>query len=266
MNKIVIRELLFWEVDILNFVVIKLRHLLIALAIIAAVPLAWFSGTKAVTVFEVNGREVPIYSVERDDNKIALTFDCAWNDEDIDSILDTLDKYDCKATFFVVGDWVEKYPDALRKISERGHEIGNHSYNHADYTKLSAPQITADLDKCDALIEQVTGNKPYLMRAPSGGYNDTVIKAADNSKRTYIQWSVDGIDYGDADAQSIYDRSVKKTQAGDIILLHNGTKSTANVLPKILEALECKFEFATISELIHHDNYIIDNNGRQFAK
>ena len=250
----------------MNFFVVKLKHIIIAALILIAIPVICLSATRAVTVFQVNGREVPIYSVERSDNKIAVTFDCAWNDEDIDSILDTLDKYDCKATFFVVGDWVEKYPDALRKISERGHEIGNHSYNHVDYTKMSAEAITADLDKCDAVIEQVTGNKPYLMRAPSGGYNDTVIKAVDKSGRTYIQWSVDGIDYGDAIPQDIYDRSVKKTEAGDIILLHNGTKSTANVLPKILEALECKFEFATVSELIYADNYIIDNTGRQFQK
>lgn len=250
----------------MNFFVIKLKHIIIAALILVAIPVIWFSTSKAVTVFMVNGREVPIYSVERDDNKIAITFDCAWNDEDIDSILDTLDKYNCKATFFVVGDWVEKYPDALKKISERGHEIGNHSYNHADYTKMSAEAIIADLDKCDAAIEQVTGKKPHLMRAPSGGYNDTVIKAVDKTGRTYIQWSVDGIDYGDALPQDIYDRSVKKTEAGDIILLHNGTKSTANVLPKILEALECKFEFATISELIYADNYIIDNTGRQFQK
>lgn len=250
----------------MKFMVVKLRHIIIALLFMAAIPLAWLSGTRAVSVFFVNGREVPIYSVEREDNRIAVTFDCAWNDEDIDTILDTLDKYKCPATFFVVGDWVEKYPESLKKIKERGHEIGNHSYNHADYTKLTAEQITADLDKCDSLISDITGEKPYLMRAPSGGYNDTVIKAVNNSGREYIQWSVDGIDYGDASAQDIYDRSVKNTKAGDIILLHNGTKNTAKVLPKILEALECKFDFTTISGLIYRDGYRIDNNGRQFQK
>lgn len=250
----------------MSFVVIKLRNIIIALLVLIAIPVIWFSTSRAVSVFLVNGREVPIYSVERDDNKIAVTFDCAWNDDDIDSILNTLDKYNCKATFFVVGDWAEKYADSLKKISDRGHEIGNHSYNHADYTKMSAEQITADLDKCDAVIEQITGKRPYLMRAPSGGYNDTVIKAVDKSGRTYIQWSVDGIDYGDAEAEDIYSRSVKNTAAGDIILLHNGTKNTASILPKILEALECKFEFATVSELIYTDNYIIDNTGRQFQK
>lgn len=245
---------------------IKLKSIIILVIAVLAIPILYFSTRETVSVFLVNGREIPIYSVERDDNKIAVTFDCAWSDEDIPKILDTLDTYNCKATFFVVGDWVEKYPDSLKMISDRGHEIGNHSYNHADYTKLGADEIISDLDKCDNIIENITGVKPTLMRAPSGGYNNTVVKAAENSGRFYIQWSVDGIDYGDAAADEIYDRSVKNTKAGDIILLHNGTKHTAEVLPKILEALECKYEFATVSDLIYKEDYIIDNAGRQFLK
>ena len=131
---------------------------------------------------------------------------------------------------------------------------------------MSAEAITADLDKCDGIVESITGERPYLMRAPSGGYNNTVVKAAEDSGRMYIQWSVDGIDYGDAEVQDIYERSVRRTQNGDIILLHNGTKNTAAILPKILEALECKYEFVTVSELIYKDNYVIDNTGRQFQK
>lgn len=250
----------------MSFFVVKLRHIVIALLIAVLVPAVWFSVSRTASVFLVNGREIPIYSVERNDNKIALTFDCAWGDEDMDAILDTLDKYEAKATFFVLGTWAEKYPDAVRKIKEHGHELGNHSYNHADYTKLSADKILSDLDKCDSAIEAVTGEKPYLMRAPSGGYNDTVVRTAEGSGRLYIQWSVDGIDYGDAEPQAIYDRSVSHTEAGDIILLHTGTQSTANVLPKILEALECKYEFSTVSELIYRENYKIDNTGRQFQK
>ena len=250
----------------MNFYVLKIRHIIIAACALVAAFILALTVPRAVSVFNVNGREIPIYSVERDDNKISVTFDCAWNDEDIDAILKTLADYNCRATFFVVGTWAEKYPDAVRKIRDAGHEIGNHSYNHADYTKLSKKDIQADLDKCDAAVEGIIGEKPRLMRAPSGGYNDTVVKAAEESGRTYIQWSVDGIDYGDSEAAAIYERCVKRTKAGDIILLHNGTKNTANVLPKILEALECKFEFSTVSELIYADNYVIDNTGRQFPE
>lgn len=248
----------------MKLVVIKLKYIVWALVALCVVITMYFSTYKVASVFNVNGREIPIYSVERDDNKIALTFDCAWNDNDIASILDTLDKYNCKATFFVVGDWAEKYSDSLKLIYDRGHEIGNHSYNHSDYTKLSAEGILNDLEKCDNIIEGITGEKPYLMRAPSGRYNNTVVKTVEDSGRMYIQWSVDGIDYGDADADDIYTRTVKKTEKGDIILLHNGTENTAAILPKIIEALECKYEFVTVSELIYGDNYIIDNTGRQF--
>ena len=250
----------------MTFMVIRLRHLVIALAAVIAIPALFFAANKTMSVFNVNGREIPIYCVERGDNKIALTFDCAWNDDDVDEILDTLDEYGCKATFFVTGDWAEKYGESLKKIYKRGHEIGNHSYNHADYTKLSKEEMLADMEKCDSIIESVTGERPYLFRAPSGGYGNDVITACEESGRTYIQWSVDGIDYGDADAGSIYERSVKKTAAGDIILLHNGTEHTAEVLPQILKTLGERYEFATVSELIYRDNFIIDHTGRQIQK
>lgn len=250
----------------MRFVVIKAKYIVIVLIAALLIPILYVSINKSAAVFNVNGREIPIYCVERDDNKIALTFDCAWNDDDIDDILDTLDEYDCKATFFVLGSWAEKYSGSLEKIKERGHEIGNHSYNHADYTKLSAEEICSDLQKADKIIADIAGEAPNLMRAPSGGYNNTVITAAESIGKTYIQWSVDGIDYGDADAQSILQRSTQKTKAGDIILLHNGTANTAAVLPDILEILSENYEFATVSELIYSDNFVIDNNGCQKRK
>lgn len=250
----------------MKFYVFRLKHIIFAVLLVTLATVVFALSMPAITVFNVNGREIPIYSVERDDNKIALTFDCAWNDDDIDLILDTLDVYNCKATFFVVGDWAEKYSQSLVKIHDRGHEIGNHSYSHADYTKMTSAQIVSDLDKCDDAIEQIIGERPYLMRAPSGGYNNTVVKSVEDSGRIYIQWSVDGIDYGDAKSEDIYSRTVKNTKNGDIILLHNGTKNTANILPKIIEALECKFEFVTVSQLLHSGEYIVDHTGRQFAK
>lgn len=250
----------------MKFYVVRLKYVIYSVLFAFIVFAVTVLSAKTVSVFNVNGREIPIYSVERSDNKIALTFDCAWNDDDIDDILNTLDKYGCKATFFVVGEWAEKYPESLKKIHDRGHEIGNHSYNHCDYTKMSSQEIIDDLNKCDALIELITGKKPYLMRSPSGAYNDNVIRTVGDSGRVYIQWSVDGIDYGDATAEDIYSRSVKNTKSGDIILLHNGTENTSGILPKIIEALECKYEFVAVSELIYSDEYIIDHTGRQFAK
>ena len=150
------------------------------------------------SVFKVGNKEVPIYCVEREDNKIALTFNCAWGDDDIDNILKTLDAYGAKCTFFIVGEWAEKYPESVKRICEKGHEIANHSYAHDHYSKWSKDKILEDIEKCDNLLEEITGTRPVLFRAAYGEYNDNVVLSCEESGRYYIQWSVDSIDYGDA--------------------------------------------------------------------
>ncbi len=247
----------------MHFYVIRLRWIIAMCAVIVCIIIGVCADIAAPAFF-VSGREIPIYSVERDDGKIALTFDCAWNDEDIDEILDTLDEYDAKATFFITGAWAEKYPRAVLEIHKRGHEIGTHSMSHADYTTLSAREILEDMYKCEDIIFNITTNRPRLIRAPSGAYNDTVIRTCEKNGRIYVQWSVDGIDYKDsATEESIYERVIGKTGAGDIILLHNGTEHTAAVLPRILEKLTEKYELVKVSSLIYLHDFTIDANGRQ---
>ena len=247
----------------MHFYVIKLRWL-IAMAAVVVCIIIGVCVDIAMPAFSVNGREIPIYSVERGDNKIALTFDCAWNDDDLGEILDTLDDYNAKATFFIMGEWAEKYPDSVLEIHKRGHEIGTHSMAHGDYTKMSTDEILEDIYACEEIIFGITNNRPRLIRAPSGAYNDTVIKACEENGRIYIQWSVDGIDYeDDATEESIFSRVVNKTDAGDIILLHNGTEHTADVLPEILEALSENYEFVKVSSLIYLSGFTIDGNGCQ---
>lgn len=245
------------------FVVIKLRYILLLMAVVGCVMVCAKIDSSA-PAFSVGGREIPIYSVERDDKKIALTFDCAWNADDIDKILDALDMYNAKATFFVVGDWAKEYSGALEKIYSRGHQIGTHSMSHKDYTTLTKEEILRDINACEDTVMNITDDRPILVRAPSGAYNDTVIQSCEESHRIYIQWSVDGLDYtDDATEDSIYNRVVEKTGAGDIILLHNGTKFTAGALPKILCTLSQDYEFSTVYDMIYTDNFTIDASGRQ---
>ena len=215
------------------------------------------------SVFKVGNREIPIYSVQRDDNKISLTFNCAWSDDDIDNILKTLDSYGVKSTFFIVGEWAEKYPQSVKRIYEEGHEIANHSYAHDHYSGWSKDKILEDIEKCDNLLKEITGEKPVLFRAAYGEYNDNVVLACDESGRYYIQWSVDSIDYGDATENDIYKRVIEKSVAGDIILMHSGTKNTAKILPKIIADLSKNYKLCTVSDLIYKENYIIDATGKQ---
>ena len=212
-------------------------------------------------------RLIPIYSVERSDNKVAITFDCAWGSEDIDEILSTLKKHNCKATFFVLGSWAEKNENAMKRIVADGHEIGNHSYNHTHYTTLSQDKMLEDMKKANESIKKTCGVSPVLFRAPSGDYNNTVIEASRSAGMEYIQWSLDSLDWRGLNCAQMTERIVPKAKSGDILLFHNGTEHTAESLDSILTALEEKgLSFAKVSDLIYKDNYTIDHTGRQIKQ
>lgn len=209
-------------------------------------------------------RLLPIYSVETDEKAVAVTFDCAWTSDDLPSICSTLEQYDCKATFFAVGTWAEKYPDSVKMLSDAGHEIAGHSYNHAHYNALSESELITDMTKCDAVIKNITGKNVPLFRSPYGEYNNTVVKAAKDSGRYLIQWDADSLDWKDLSESEIIERVMSKVRNGSVILLHNGTKNTASALPKLLERLKNEgYTFKSAGELIYYDNYEIDCEGRQ---
>ena len=137
---------------------------------------------------------LPIYNVQTEESKIAFTMNCAWNADDIDSILETLKNNDVHITFFMVGDWVDKYPEAVKKIYEAGHEIGSHSNTHPHVNNLTAEKNLEEIQLSVNKIEKITGNKTILYRAPYGEYNDTVIKTAQENGYYTIQWNLDTLD------------------------------------------------------------------------
>lgn len=212
-------------------------------------------------------KKLPIYNVDTNEPKIAFTMNCAWNADDINQILATLSKHNTHITFFMVGDWVDKYPDAVKKISEAGHEIANHSDGHKHVNNLNIEENEKEVKLCSDKIEAITGKKTTLYRGPYGEYNNTVIQAAQNQNHITIQWSLDTLDYKGLTADEMWARLNGKVKNGDIILSHNGTKHTADSLDKILTNLESNgFKVVTVSDLIYKDNYIIDNNGTQKSK
>ncbi len=212
----------------------------------------------------LSNKLVPIYSVDTKENKLSLTMNCAWNADDIDSILATLDKYKIKITFFMVGDWVDKYPEAVKKISDAGHEIANHSDNHKHVNNLSYEDNVKEIINCSDKIKKITGKATTLYRGPYGEYNNTVVKAANDNGHKMIQWSVDTLDYNGLDAEQMWDRLKNKINNGSIILMHNGTENTAKALGSIIENIEKKgFKIVPVSDLIYSDNYTIDANGVQ---
>lgn len=239
------------------------RGLIILILICTSVVLTLPYKEAILGVFNTN-HDVPIYNVDTTNKKIAITFDCAWSGDDIPQIIDILKKYNAKATFFPVGEWMEKYTNNIKALNKAGHEIGNHSDSHADLTTVSENKIKNEIINANTKIEKLIGKKNTLFRPPYGAYNDKVIKSAKGLGQYVIQWDVDSLDWKDLGVDSMVNRVTEKTKNGSIILLHNDTKYTVQALPVILERLKVQgFEFVTVSELIFKDKYYIDHLGTQ---
>lgn len=210
---------------------------------------------------------LPIYNVDTKEKKVSLTMNCAWNADDIDSILKILKDNNVKITFFMVGDWIDKYPEAVKKIADSGNEIGSHSNTHPHVNNLSYEENISEIEKSNDKIEKITGKRTNLYRPPYGEYNNTVIKAANDKGYYSIQWSQDTLDYSGITGNEMWNRIKDKLKLGDIILMHNGTKHTADSLDMIIKNIKEKgLEIVPISELIYKENYSINVNGTQIKQ
>ena len=207
---------------------------------------------------------LPIYNVQTEEKKIAFTMNCAWNADDIDTILEILKNNNVKITFFMVGDWVEKYPDAVKKIYESGHEIGSHSNTHPHVNNLSGEKNLEEIKLSVTKISKITGKETNLYRVPYGEYNNTVIQTAQENGYFTIQRNLDTLDYEGLTGNEMWNRIKDKLDNGSIILSHNGTKHTADSLDMLIKNIKAQgFELVTVSELIYKENYTINNNGTQ---
>lgn len=220
-----------------------------------------------IKTFATN-KKLPIYSVETKKQDIAITFDVNWAEKDhLYEILDILKNKNVKATFFVMGGWIEYNEEnvaKLKRIYHEGHEIGNHSNMHPDMTKITKDRMIKEIEVTDSIIKKHTGITTDLFRCPSGAYNDNVIETVESTKHFCIQWDVDSIDWREQGEAIEYERVMKKASPGSIILFHNDAKYTPKNLEKIIDNLKDKgYEFVVISELIYKDDYYIDINGKQ---
>lgn len=210
-------------------------------------------------------RQLPIYSVERTQKVCAISFDAAWGNEDTQTLIDILEKFHVKTTFFVVGDWVEKYPESVKALHNAGHEVMSHSNHHDHYNALTAQQIVEDVTASNERIAAATGVTPTLIRCPYGEYDDHVISAIRSMGMEPIQWDVDSLDWKDYDAGTICKRVRDKLAPGSIVLFHNAALHTPEALPSVLEHMIREgYTVVPIGQLIYWENYTIDHTGRQF--
>lgn len=207
---------------------------------------------------------LPIYAVQTEKKQVAISFDAAWGNEDTEELIKILSKYKIKATFFLVGTWVDNYPQSVKALSDAGYSIQNHSNTHPHFTSISSEEMKKEIQTCNDKIAKITGKNPILFRPPYGDYDSNVVATTDSINMYPIQWSVDSLDWQGISADEIYNNVVNKVKNGDIVLFHNAADHTPEALPKIIESLKGKgFEFVLIENMIYKDNYSIDVTGRQ---
>ncbi|MBO7187398.1 MAG: polysaccharide deacetylase family protein [Clostridia bacterium] len=249
----------------MKFVVLR-KKLLLIISLICLVCVTAFVSVGVVSVSSAKKRLLPIYSVKTDKKQIAISFDCAWGAEYTETLLSVMAERGVKCTFFTVQFWTEKYSDLIKKISLSGHEIGTHSKTHPNMSKLNKNQMVSELTSSKSAIENITNKKVELFRPPFGDYNDLLIETATELSLFTIQWSIDSLDWKNLSANEIVKRVVTKAKNGAIVLFHNNGLNTAKSLPIILDTLISQgYKFVPIGELIYKENYLIDNNGVQYA-
>lgn len=251
----------------MHFCVIKSRTIKICLAMLLVVVLLSISingTTSAQVYFGYSTRKVPIYNVETEEKQVAISFDAAWGADKTQGIIDILKEFDVSATFFLVGFWVDDYPEMVKAIDEAGFEIGTHSNTHPDMAKLDKNTMKSELETSISKIKEVTGKDVSLFRAPYGSYNNDLLDTAENLGLKTIQWDVDSLDWKGLSASEIANRITSRVKNGSIILMHNNSDNILDGLRLTLNKLKVQgYKVTGISELVYADNYTIDRNGVQ---
>jgi polysaccharide deacetylase family sporulation protein PdaB len=214
-------------------------------------------------------KNLPIYCVDTQEKKTALTFDVAWGNEDMGEILAILKENKVKATFFLTGEWVSKYPEEVKKMVREGHEIGNHGNHHKYMTQLSPEEQKREILDLHEKVKAVTGLEMDLFRPPYGDYDEKVVITAKECGYQSVQWSVDSLDWKEYGKEAMIAQTVdhKELKNGAILLLHTGTLYTKEALPEIIKGIREKgYQCVPVSKLIYKRQFYIDPSGKQFRR
>lgn len=252
------------------FCVVKfksVRYIFLVLLVSVLLAISFNGVASAQVFFGYNTKKTPVYCVDTTEKQVAISFDAAWGAEKTKSIINTLLENNCGATFFLVGFWVDKYPELVKEINEKGFEIGTHSNTHPDMTKLSRDAAKLELSTSIKRIEDITLKKVELFRPPFGAYNNTLIEVSQECNVIPIQWDVDSLDWKGLSAQAITTRIINGVKNGSIILCHNDAEHIVEALPMVLDRLIKKgYKITSVGNLVYKDNFTIDRTGMQKLK
>lgn len=241
---------------------IKRITIIIGLALLTAL-FIWFGRDGALSLFQSRESTALIKGNVKAEN-IALTFNISWGEERADQILDNLKKHQVQATFFISGEWAQRHPDILKKITEGKHEIAMLGYRYNSYLDQNIEDVRKDLALANDTFKKLGYTDIHLLRTPNGHFNKEIIKLCDSLNFDVIHWSVNSHDWKNPGTEVIIDNVMKETKNGDIILMHasDSAKQTAKALDTILPGLKNKkYKFVTISELkseAHAKSKIVD--------
>lgn len=192
----------------------------------------------------------PIYQGNEDSKSMALTCNVFWGEEYIGRMLEILEEKDVKVTFYIGGTWAEKFPGLIKKIKEKGHEIGSHGYSHPHPDQLSVDGNKNDIARAEKIIQGITGEKPKLYAPPYGERGAAVLQAAGDMGYRTVLWSIDTVDWQLPDPGVIEERVIGKAHNGGIVLMHP-TAPTVKALPRIIDTLkERGYQIITVGEML----------------
>ncbi|MGL5713258.1 MAG: polysaccharide deacetylase family protein [Paraclostridium sp.] len=215
----------------------------------------------------IGNDKMPIHKVETEDKKVAISFDVAWGASNIDGILETLEKNQVKSTFFLVGSWIDNNKDLVKKINDKGHDIGNHSNTHANMKELSEEALINELEITSEKIQNITGEKPSIYRPPFGAVDKDSLSTCEALGYKVVKWDVDSLDWKQIGPNHIIDNVLKDIEPGSIVLFHGNAFDSSQYLETIIKEIKSKgYEIVTVSELVYEENYEVDANGVQKLK
>lgn len=235
----------------IHFGVIKVHkwavNLCICLIVGVIAVFAVIAGINTIPTSAISG---VYYNGDKSSKNISLMINVYWGTEYLDDMLEILDNYNVKTTFFIGGTWAMLNEDYLIKIHQKGHELANHGYHHKDHDKLDEEGNLNEIQTTHTIIKELLGVEMELFAPPSGAYDKLTVSCANSLGYKTIMWTRDTIDWRDHDANLIYNRAIKNASGGDLILMHP-TQSTVEALPRIIEHLQAKgFNLTTVSQTI----------------
>ena len=228
-------------------VIAVITNVALAVVVVAVSLVGFYSGSTAAVT---NDSENLYYGGNGDSDGVGLTFNVYEGTDVVYQILDILDEYKAKATFFIGGSWADDNVDCVREIYSRGHEVGSHGYFHKDHSKLNLDENLEEIAPSVKLLEMISGQKVTLFAPPSGAFSDETLSACEKLGLKVIMWSKDTIDWRDKDVKTLISRATKDLKGGDIILMHPKAH-TVKALPEILKYIrDSGLNTVTVSQLI----------------